>query len=339
MRALTVVRPAADPALVSGGDVYDARVIDGLRADGVAVRDAQIDGTWPRPDEVARRELDAVLSDGDGLVLLDGLVACGVPDVVVPHSRRRPLAVLVHLPLGEESPELDAGEGAVLWAAGAVVATSPWAARRLHERHGVVAHVATPGVDPAPLAAGTDGAHRLLCLGAVTPTKGQDLLVDALAALREHPWTLDLVGPTRRAPAFVADLRASIARHGLADRIRHAGPLSGAELHRTWDATDLLVAPSRVETYGMVVTEALARGIPVVASDAGGLPETLDGAGILVSAEDVPALVAVLDRWFADPVHRFGQRLSARSTRCRLVAWTQTSRWVQQVLADLRAPR
>ena len=83
---LTVVRPPADPALVSGGDVYDARVIEGLRADGVAVRDTQIAGTWPRPDGAARRELDAVLADGDGPVLLDGLVACGVPEIVVPHA-------------------------------------------------------------------------------------------------------------------------------------------------------------------------------------------------------------------------------------------------------------
>jgi len=336
---LTVVRPPADPALVSGGDVYDARVIEGLRADGVAVRDTQIAGTWPRPDGAARRELDAVLADGDGPVLLDGLVACGVPEIVVPHAARRPLAVLVHLPLGEEAPDLDAGEGAVLRAAGAVVATSPWAARRLHERHGLDdVVVALPGVDPAPLATGTDGVHRLLCLGAVTPTKGQDLLVEALAALPEHPWTLDLVGPTRRAPAFVAELRASIARHGLGDRIRHLGPQSGVELDRTWDATDLLVAPSRVETYGMVVTEALARGIPVMASDAGGLPETLDGAGILVSAEDVPALVAGLHRWFADEAHRNRRRISARSRHCTLSTWTQTSRRVQQVLADLRAP-
>ena len=280
-----------------------------------------------------------MLADGDGPVLLDGLVACGVPEIVVPHAARRPLAVLVHLPLGEEAPDLDAGEGAVLRAAGAVLATSPWAARRLHERHGLAGVVvAVPGVDPAPLATGTDGVHRLLCLGAVTPTKGQDLLVEALAALPQYPWTLDLVGPTRRAPAFVADLRASIARHGLGDRIRNRGPLSGVELDRTWDATDLLVAPSRVETYGMVVTEALARGIPVMASDAGGLPETLDGAGILVSAEDVPALVAGLDRWFADEAHRNGRRISARSRHCTLSTWTQTSRRVQQVLADLRAP-
>jgi glycosyltransferase involved in cell wall biosynthesis len=331
-----VVRPVEDPALVSGGDVYDRRMIDGLRALGLDVRDAQVPGTWPRPDAAARFALDRVLGAGDGAVLLDGLVACGVPEVVVPHAARRPLAVLVHLPLTEEQPDLDERERAVLHAADVVIGTSPWTARRLRARHGLAAvEVAAPGVDPAPIAPGTDGAHRLLCLGAVTPTKGQDVLVAALAALDGIPWTCDLVGPVGRAPDFVADLRAAVARHGLTDRLRIPGPLAGVDLDETWRATDLLVAPSRVETYGMVVTEALARGIPVVASAVGGLPETLGDGGVLTPAEDVPALVAALRRWFADQEHRAGRRISARSQRCRLTRWTQTSRRVRQALAGL----
>jgi glycosyltransferase involved in cell wall biosynthesis len=237
----------------------------------------------------------------------------------------------VHLPLREEHPDLAAGEAAVLRAAATVIATSPWTARRIGADV-----VATPGVDPAPLAAGTDGAHRLLCLGALSPTKGQDLLVEALAALREHPWTLDLVGPTGRAPGFVADLRATIARHGLTDRVRIPGPRTGVGLDGTWHATDLLVAPSRVETYGMVVTEAFARGIPVVASSAGGLPDTVANGGVLTPPEDVPALVAALRRWFAERAHRDGLRISASSQRCSLSAWTQTSRRVDRALAGLR---
>ncbi|MEJ2862374.1 glycosyltransferase family 4 protein [Actinomycetospora flava] len=327
-----MVRPVAEAALVSGGDVYDARVIAGLRELGWAVEDAQVPGSWPRPALPARRRLDALLADGDGPVLLDGLVAGGVPDVVVPHAARRPLAVLVHLPLGEEAPDLDAGEKAVLHHAACVIATSPWTARRLGMPDVVVA---VPGVDLAPPAAGTDGVHRLLCLGAVTPTKGQDLLVEALAALREHPWTLDLVGPIGRAPGFVADLRDRIDRHGLTDRVRLHGPR--ADLEDIWHATDLLVAFSRVETYGMVVSEAFARGIPVIASAAGGLPDTVANGGVLTPPEDVPALVATLHRWFAEPTLRDGLRISASRQRCSLTAWTQTSRRVDRALAELPA--
>jgi glycosyltransferase involved in cell wall biosynthesis len=115
---------------------------------------------------------------------------------------------------------------------------------------------------------------RLLCVGALTPTKGQDLLVAALAGVRDLPWTATLVGPLRD-PGHVDAVRAAIERHGLAGRVELTGPLTGAALGAAYAGTDLLVVPSRAETYGMVVTEALARGIPVLVSDAGGLPETL----------------------------------------------------------------
>ena len=212
-------------------------------------------------------------------MLVDGLVACGVPEVVVPAARRLALVVLLHLPLGDEwgaPPELAARERAVLAAAAAVVATSPWAARRVVALHGLdparVA-VAAPGVDPAPRAPAADGT-ALLCVGSITPTKGQDLLVDALAGVRHLAWTCTLAGPPRD-PAHVAAIRDAVQRHGLGGRVRLTGPLTGAALDAAYAAADLLVVPSRAETYGMVVTEALARGVPVLASDAGGLPETL----------------------------------------------------------------
>lgn len=324
---LTLVAPGDldDPALVSGGNVYDRRLAREL---GMTVR--AMGGTWPRPDTDARAALDRVLRGGPALV--DGLVACGVPDVVVPHGER--VAVLVHLPLGVEDPALDAGEGAVLRAARTVITTSAWAARTVVARHGLdpaTVHVATPGVDPAPLAPGTDGAHRLLCLGALTPTKGQDLLVEALGTLPDHPWRLDLVGPTARDPAFVASLQRRI----IDDRVTITGPRSGHDLAATMNAADLLVVPSRVETYGMAAAEALARGIPVLATDVGGLSETLDGAGILITAEDVGALGASLYRWWTEPALRAGLRLSASARACSLPTWTETSRRVARALSGL----
>jgi glycosyltransferase involved in cell wall biosynthesis len=163
------------------------------------------------------------------------------------------------------------------------VATSQWAARRVVELHGIAServHVAAPGVEPAPPAIGTDGVSRLLCVGAITRTKGQDLLVEALATLTDRPWHCNLVGPSHRSPGYVADLRASIDRHGLGGRVRLVGPLHPAQLVTVYDATDLLVLPSRAETYGMVITEALARGIPVLAAATGGVPNTMRATGI-----------------------------------------------------------
>jgi glycosyltransferase involved in cell wall biosynthesis len=332
-----------DPTRCSGGNVYDRRLARGLAAGGRRVHELAVAGSWPHPDVGQRAALAATLAglpDG-AAVLVDGLVACGVPEVVVPAARRLALVVLVHLPLGDETgaaPALVARERETLAAAAAVVATSPWTARRLADLHGLDPDritVAAPGTDPAPLAPGTDGASHLLCVGSITPTKGQDLLVAALAGL---PVTCDLVGPVQRDPAHVAGVRAAITRHGLDARVRLTGPRTGAALDAAYAAADLLVVPSRAETYGMVVTEALARGIPVLASDAGGLPETLghdqDGRvpGLVVPADDVAALRAALHRWMGEPVLRNGLRRSARTRRGMLQGWEVTSRCVVELL-------
>jgi len=356
LRSVHVVVPGDihDVAVPSGGNAYDRRVCLGLSATGWSVHELAVAGAWPRPDTAARESLArtlASLPDG-AVVLLDGLVACGVPDVVVAAARRLKLVVLVHLPLGDEVGALNSAEAAAaaelaalerrtLRAASAVVATSPWAARRLVATHGLAAdrvHVATPGVDPAPLARGTDGATRLLCVGSVTPTKGQDLLVEALAAVADLPWSCDLVGPLGRNPVHVAAVRCMIERHGLDERIRLTGPRTGARLDAAFDAADVLVLPSRVESYGMVVTEALARGIPVLAAAVGGVPETLGHdpngrvPGMLVPPADVTALAAALRRWFGEPVRRDGLRRSATARRGTLDGWEVTSRCLAEVL-------
>jgi len=359
LRSVHVVVPddIDDAAVPSGGNAYDRHVCRGLPATGWSVHEVAVAGAWPRPDTAACASLARTLSavPDDAIVLLDGLVACGVPDVVVPHAGRLKLVVLVHLPLGDEvgaapaaAAELAALERETLHAASAIVATSPWAARRLVAHHDLAAdrvHVATPGADPAPLAPGTDGATRLLCVGSVTPTKGQDLLVEALAAVADLPWSCDLAGPLRRDPTHVDVVRCAIERHGLGERVRLTGPRTRTQLATDYAATDLLVLPSRVESYGMVVTEALARGIPVLAAAVGGVPESLGHdqeasmPGILVPPDDVPALAGALRRWFGEPALRDALRRSARERRSALHGWEVTSRCLAGVLDLLSGTR
>ncbi|WP_214411313.1 glycosyltransferase family 4 protein [Sphaerisporangium fuscum] len=343
-----------DVSVPSGGNVYDRRVCDGLAAAGRPVRETALHGAWPRPDGAARDALArtlAAIPDGE-VVLLDGLVACGVPDVVVPSARRLRLAVLVHLPLADETGlapelagELDAAERATLRAAHAVLATSPWAARRLAAHHGLEAdrvHVVPPGVDPAPLAPGTGGGSRLLCVAAVTPRKGQDLLVRALASLTGLPWSCVLAGALGRDGGYVARLRDLIGALGLTGRVRLAGPLTGGPLEEAYGAADLVVLPSRGETYGMVVTEALARGIPVLATAVDALPDTLGRApgggvpGLLVPPEDPAALADALGRWLTDPALRERIRTYAHDRRGILTGWELTTRRLEEVLDALR---
>ncbi|WP_375136626.1 glycosyltransferase family 4 protein [Streptomyces sp. A244] len=355
LRTVHFVLPGGvdDPAAPSGGNAYDRRVCLDLPGFGWQVTKHAVGGDWPRPGADARTELARTLSglpDG-AAVLLDGLVACGVPEIVVPEAERLSMAVLVHLPLGDETgldaavaAELDAKERTVLRAVPAVIGTSDWAVRRLVAHHGLPperVHVAAPGADIAPLAPGTDGVSRLLCVAAVTPRKGQHRLVEALAAVRELPWSCVCVGALTQDPEYVAHLRSLIAEHGLEDRLELAGPKSGPALDASYATADLMVLTSYAETYGMAVTEALARGIPVMATDVGGLPEAVgrapDGGvpGILVPPENPAAIAAELRGWFGEADVRRRLKAAARSRRAALDGWATTAQSLAAVLRRL----
>src|SRR5205814_8423008 len=105
--------------------------------------------------------------------------------------------------------------------------------------------------------------------------KGQALLIEALAELADLDWHCVLAGPLDRNPDFVEQLRARITRLGYGHRVRLTGVLTGAALSHAYTTADLLVAPSRSETYGMTVTAPPAHCLPVIPAAVGGLPEAL----------------------------------------------------------------
>jgi glycosyltransferase involved in cell wall biosynthesis len=338
-----------DPTRPSGGNVYDRHVCRGLASLGWLVHEYAVRGFWERPDAASFATLnDAVQRiPDDAVVLLDGLVASTAPEVLIPQARRLRLVVLVHMPLGHRAADGEVAdvrmrERAVLSDAVAVVTTSAWARRRLLELYPLAAdrvHVAEPAVDPAEAATGTAAGGALLCVAAVTFDKGHDVLLEALAAITDLSWHCVCVGSLDRDPAFVDGLRRRALDDGLGDRVSFPGPRTGADLDRTYAAADLMVLASRAETYGMVVTEALARGLPVIATEVGGLTEALghgaDGIrpGLLVGPDDPPALAAALRSWLGDAVLRGRLRQAARQRRESLSGWTTTTSVVAGVLA------
>jgi glycosyltransferase involved in cell wall biosynthesis len=338
-----------DPARPSGGNAYDRHVCRGLTSIGWSVHEHAVPGCWPRPDAASCAALAGVVQriPDDAVVLLDGLVASTAPEVLVPQASRLRLVVLVHMPLGHRAADYrvdDARwrEGAVLSVGAAVVATSAWTRRRLLELYPLSAdlvHVAEPGVDAADLAIGTAAGGALLCVAAVTFEKGHDVLLDALATTTDLSWHCVCVGSLHRDPAFVEGLRRRLLDGGLGDRVYFPGPRIGADLDRSYAAADLLVLPSRAETYGMVVTEALARGLPVVAAEVGGLTEALghgaDGVrpGLLVPPDDPAALGDALRAWLGDAELRGRLRRAARERRSSLSEWSTTTSVLAGVLA------
>jgi len=339
-----------DPARPSGGNAYDRRVCRGLAEAGWSVRVHAVAGSWPRPDAGSYAALAGVIRavPDDAVVLLDGLIASTAPEVLVPEATRLRLVTLVHMPLGHDPADRDAKtrEGAVLSAAASVVTTSRWARRtllELYEMPGDRVHVAEPGVDAADLAPGTASAGALLCVAAVIPGKGHDVLLDALATLTDLSWQCLCVGRLDGDPAFAEGLRRRALDRGLGDRLSFPGPLTGADLAGSYRAADLLVLASRAETYGMVVTEALAHGLPVVATEIGGVPEAMghgadgDRPGLLVPPGDPAALGAALRTWLDDGAVRERLRRAAGERRASLSRWSTTASVLAGVLAEAAA--
>ncbi|WP_082592399.1 glycosyltransferase family 4 protein [Phycicoccus sp. Soil803] len=362
MRTVHVVVPDSvdDPARPSGGNTYDRRVCAGLQDLGWDVRVHRQPGRWPHPDPASVTALASVLESlpRDAVVLVDGLLASGHPEVLRPASERLRVVVLVHLPLGhpvaldatgQAAPAarsaVRAQEGSVLEAAAAVLTTSRWTADWLRASYDLAAHrlqVARPGADHAQPATGTVEGTALLSVAAVVPAKGHAELLDALATLTDRPWRLVIAGALDLAPDHVTRLRATCARAGITDRVRFAGPLGGAALDREYAAADLLVVPSRIETYGLVVTEALARALPVVAAAVGGVEEAMgsvpDGGrpGRLVHLGGAELALA-LRSWLEDPGLRERWRSVARERRTTLEPWSATARQVADVLRGVAA--
>jgi glycosyltransferase involved in cell wall biosynthesis len=345
---LVVPEGVHDPRRPSGGNTYDRRVCAGLAASGWSVHEHEVPGPWPLPDSAALAALAGVLAEiPDGsVVLVDGLVASTVPELLVPQTGRLCLVVLVHMPLGGGFPggevvHARALEGPVLASAVAVIATSRWTRQWLLDTYALAperVHVAEPGVDAAELAEGTPGGGELLCVGAYTQAKGYDVLLASLAFVRDLPWHCVCVGTTAGDASFVDHLGNAAATAGVDDRVRFTGPLSGAALDRAYAGADVLVLASRAETYGMVVTEALARGLPVIATAVGGLPEALgevsDGSlpGMLVPPGDPWRFAVALRGWLADADVRGRLRVAARERRDSLPRWSDTTDRISRVL-------
>jgi glycosyltransferase involved in cell wall biosynthesis len=353
LREVHVVLPSGvdDTARPSGGNTYDRRVCRALTAGGWHVSEHLVTGAWPLPRPVDEEVLAWTIAavPDDAVVLIDGLIASAARAVLVPESYRLRLVPLVHMPLGFDATgpgdaAVRAEELAVLSAARAVVTTSSWTRRGLLQEYSLPpdkVYVAQPGVDSAGLAPGTPSGSELLCVAAVTASKGHADLLAALAHNHDLPWRLTCVGVLDRDPELVRRLRRQVQSDAVVDRVSFTGPLTGQQLDDAYAAADVLVLASHAETYGMVVTEALAHGLPVLATAVGGVPDALGWAadawrpGLLVVPGDPLALAGALRSWLLDAELRRQLRKAARQRRSSLPGWDETAVRLAHVLAEV----
>ena len=340
----------------TGGYIYDRRIVDGLRRLGWHVDVVPLDASFPYPTPAALTQAAQALAaiGAETITIVDSLALGAMPDLIAHEASRLRVAALVHLPLAaacDLDPDTAArfaeGEGRALRAAALVVVTGgaalPLVARYALPRDRVV--VVEPGTDRAPLAQsvvasghGRTGPIELLTVATLNPGKGHESLLAALSAVRHREWRLTCAGSLTRHPETTYRVRAAITRFGLADRVTLAGDLDGPALEACYDRADVFVLATRQETYGMAVAEALAHGLPVVATMTGAIPDLLaEGAGLVVPVGDTYALTEALSRVLRDAGLRARLAEGARRVRDRLPTWEETSERMAAALDSLAA--
>lgn len=357
MRSIRLLVPA-NIRHNSGGNVYNARLAQGLTALGVEVEVLAVDGSWPEATAEERRRLGGLLGAREPqaeitpgtVTLVDGLIACGAPDELeYAAAERRQTWVLLHMPAAS-NPE---NEARSLRAATGIICTSTSAAAGITPLHGMSdSHVALPGTDPAPVAEGSDPPH-IIAVAALLPNKDQLLTVGALARLQDLAWTASLVGSDDVDPEYAELVRAAVAAHGLEDRVRLTGQLTGEALDDEWNRANLSILVSRAEAFGLVVTESLARGIPVIIRDGTGAVEALTFASLAAGETEVrdgmlpgaavdlssspetsnaERLAGAIRQWLEEARLRTGWRAAALAARENLPGWETTARTVMDIV-------
>ena len=333
-----------DTGRKTGGYIYNARVISGLRHRDVEVEEIVACGSSPDEQRTAATRLGSTFDPAEfDAIIVDALARIAV----APHLDRwrtlRPVVAMVH-----ELPSVAGGETVAreldyeehLLRADWLVAVSDHG-RKVLQTRGVSPgriHVVRPGFDHIP-ASGDIRVEkgdpvRALCVGQWIPRKGILTLVEAWAD-RERPGAvLELVGETDADPAYEVKVRTVIdaAPRG---SIVESGCVDDEALGAAYASADIFVLPSRYEGYGIVYAEALARGLPIVACDIGPLPDLVGKeAAVLVQPDDEEALSAALDLLLGDPVLRARMSAAASRRASLLPRWEDTVTGFEDVLRD-----
>jgi glycosyltransferase involved in cell wall biosynthesis len=323
---------------VSGGYIYDRLVVDHLRALGDRVTIVSLEPNGNALPLIAGEDYDVVVGDELCFRELAPLFR-GAP------AGLRRVLLIHHLTAWEHSPgptqgELFQLEKAAIDAADAVIATSRVTADRLeHERLARGVLVAEPGADrfERPASAGQEPSTarlRLLFVGNIAPRKRVLELARAFAELSSEQAELVLVG-AEPSPGYAQEVRAVIARAQLTLRVHWLGSLKAEGVAEQLSLADVLVLPSALEGYGMVLSEALWAGVPIIAARVGAAEALVSrtSAGLVYEPDDPGGLGATLAAFVADRELRNRLRRAAWLSAEQLPRWRDTALAVRATLS------
>jgi len=325
-----------DLGAATGGYAYARRVFQLLPQYHVTPHHLELPGSFPDPSHndlmVTLRLLEQIHPHTP--IFIDGLAFGALPPGFL-DDIEPPVIGLVHHPLALESGialarkrQLIVSERCALARAEAVVATSHLTARVLRHDYDVPATslvVAEPGTEPAGQSLGTGAPFTMLAVGALIPRKGYNVLIKALGQLDHDNWMLTIVGSPDHDPVEANRIRKQILASGLRRRITLAGRVPADQLEQLYKHADLFVMPSYYEGYGMVLGEAMARGVAIVCTTGGAAVETApDEAALKVEPGNAPALAAAINRMMSDKTLLEAKRKASWEAGQRLPRWSES---------------
>jgi glycosyltransferase involved in cell wall biosynthesis len=345
------VTPAAfaipgDITTLTGGYIYERRLLEGLRAAGRDVRHIQLAGSFPEPSRADMADAVAQLAalEPSCPLILDGLVF-GSIDTGGLASVRPPIVAMIHHPLAHESALSEARRAHLyrterdnLRLVRHVLVPSPHTAAILTAEYDVAPDritIVRPGTDrPRGRSAPVD-PPLILSVGIQHPRKGHDILLRALAKVMDLDWTAVIVGGAYDPPHAV-DLAALHASLVLGERVSFAGRVSAERLSEFYRSAALFALATRYEGYGIVFDEALAHGLPIVTCRTGAVPQTVPpDAGLLVPPEDSAAFAAAIRKLLEDHTMRARLAEAAAAAGAMLPGWDSVAATAGAVLDAL----
>jgi glycosyltransferase involved in cell wall biosynthesis len=298
-----------DLAQPTGGYIYDRLVVEGLRARGDEV--AIVDPLVP----AARERADVWV--GDALCVREVGPLFEDIGLLEPTSAR--VLLVHHLPSWEtertDRESMRECEARALASSDHVVATGAVTGERLaRDLPGLVVDVVVPGADRLPRVPRLPGTGpvEILLVGSIVARKRVGLLLDALETLPAPRPRLTLLGDPGREPAYARSVAERIeASVSLRGSVTIAGVVGDEELAHRLACADALVLPSSLEGYGMVLTEALHAGLPVIAARPAADAASIAAHGAVRVFDDGRDLAEVLARFAHDPALREAMRHAA----------------------------
>jgi glycosyltransferase involved in cell wall biosynthesis len=331
---------SADYARLTGGYVYNAQLLTALERQRGGYGGITLATGFPTVSPVERASLAERLRKlpSDTVILTDHIFLADLPDVFA--TTEISVVAIFHHSLVEEQggqgnadPALRQREKQAVTRASRILVTSTETARYLHQHYGVAENrirIAVPGNRPA--IRGTAGKHRsggakqrnLLSVGAVIARKRYDYCLDVAAYLPKEGWRWKIVGDPTRDPALLRALQEKAEALGLTDRVTFCGDLSDEALEILWQETDLYIAASRYEGYGMAIAEAFRHGVPVITTASGAVSTWASGGITEAQADDATAMALDIATLLKEPARLQDQAERAWAFGKTLPTWEET---------------